>query len=239
MKSVALALGDDNISWWYPVDSKRINCAMLQSENKSVASAILDLGEQMKKMEQVLWDFCQNYAPISNLQSEVATRIDKFLTGVRNASNMGSAEKLQSSAPSPGVQPASGSLLPPSSLPSPPSLPPIYPHTPLPHTAMPLTPVEPTHSPTPPLPHTAGPIQPSTPPLPPPAAAPSFASVVWSGQVQPQSALAVQEGADFKVVDRKKMRKGTTERHESIQQALRGTEVNIDCRWAPTGITKL
>ena len=41
------------------------------------------------------------------------------------------------------------------------------------------------------------------------------------------------------VVDRKKMRKGTTERSGSKQQAMRGTGVNIDCRWAPTGITKL
>ena len=41
------------------------------------------------------------------------------------------------------------------------------------------------------------------------------------------------------VVDRKKMRKGTTERSGSEQQALRGTGVDIDCRWAPTGITKL
>ena len=45
--------------------------------------------------------------------------------------------------------------------------------------------------------------------------------------------------ADFTVVDRKKIRKGTTERHESKQQALRGTGVNIDCRWASTGIAKL
>ena len=34
----------DNISWWYPVDPKKINCAMLLRENKSLASAILDLG---------------------------------------------------------------------------------------------------------------------------------------------------------------------------------------------------
>ena len=46
-------------------------------------------------------------------------------------------------------------------------------------------------------------------------------------------------GADFTVVDRKKMRNGTTERRECKQQALRGTVVNIDCRWAPTGIAKL
>ena len=47
------------------------------------------------------------------------------------------------------------------------------------------------------------------------------------------------EGADFTVVDRKKMRKGITERHESKKQALRGTGVNIDCRWTSTGIAKL
>ena len=46
-------------------------------------------------------------------------------------------------------------------------------------------------------------------------------------------------GADFTVVDRKKRRKGTTEMRESKQQALRETKVNIDCRWAPTGIAKL
>ena len=46
-------------------------------------------------------------------------------------------------------------------------------------------------------------------------------------------------GADFTVVDRKKMRKGTTERSGSKQQALRGTGANIDYRWAPTGIAML
>ena len=57
--------------------------------------------------------------------------------------------------------------------------------------------------------------------------------------MQPQSALAVEDGgADLTIVDIKKMRKGTTERHESKQQAPRGTGVNIDCRWAPTGIAK-
>ena len=174
--SISHFLADD-ISWWYPVDSKQIIYAILQRENKSLASAILDLGEQMQKMEQTLRDICQNYAPINNPQSEVETRIDKFLTGVRNAANIGSAEKQQSSAPSRGAQPASGSLLPPSSLPSPPALPPIYPHTPLSHTAVPLTRVEPTHPSTPPPPHTAGPIQPSIPPLLPPSVAPHLA--VW------------------------------------------------------------
>ena len=46
-------------------------------------------------------------------------------------------------------------------------------------------------------------------------------------------------GANFTVVNRKKMRKGTTEKSGSKQQALRGTGMNIDCRWAPTRITKL
>ena len=46
-------------------------------------------------------------------------------------------------------------------------------------------------------------------------------------------------GADFTVVEIKKMRKGTAERHESKQQALRGMGVNFDSRWAPTGIAKL
>ena len=134
----------DNISWWYPVDPKKINCAMLLRENKFLASAIPDLGEQMKKMEQMLRDFCQKYTAINNPQSEVETRIETFLTGVRNAFNMVSAEKLQSSAPSPGAQPASGILPPPTSLASPPALPRIYPHTPPPHTAVPLAPAEPT-----------------------------------------------------------------------------------------------
>ena len=38
----------DNISWLYPVDPKKINCAMLLEENKSLASAILDLVEQIR-----------------------------------------------------------------------------------------------------------------------------------------------------------------------------------------------
>ena len=147
---------------------------------------------------------------------------------------MGSAEKLQSSAPSAGAQLASGSLPPPSSLLSPPTLSHIYPHTPPPHTAVPLTPAEPIR------PSTSRPTQPSTPLLPPSPTAPSFASVVGSRQEQSQSTLAVQDGgADFTVVDRKKMRKGTRERSGSKQHALRGTGVNIYCRWAPTGIAKL
>ena len=98
----------DNISRWYPVEPKKINCAMLQKENKSLASSIPDIGEQMQMIEQMLRDFYQKYARINNPQSKVETQIDEFLTGVRNASNMGSAEKLQLAAPSPGAQPASG-----------------------------------------------------------------------------------------------------------------------------------
>ena len=37
----------DNISWWYPVDPKEINCAILQRENQSLASAVLGLGEKL------------------------------------------------------------------------------------------------------------------------------------------------------------------------------------------------
>ena len=40
----------DNISWWYPVVPKKINGAMLQRENKFLASAILDIGEQTQKI---------------------------------------------------------------------------------------------------------------------------------------------------------------------------------------------
>ena len=61
----------DNISWLYPVDPNKIDCAMLLWENKSLAYTILDIGEQMQKMEQMLRDFCQNYAPINNPQSDV------------------------------------------------------------------------------------------------------------------------------------------------------------------------
>ena len=49
----------DNISRWYPADPNKINCAMFMRDNKSLASAILDLGEQVQKMEQMLLDFCQ------------------------------------------------------------------------------------------------------------------------------------------------------------------------------------
>ena len=55
----------DNISLWYPVDPSKINGAMLKRENKSLVSAILGLGQQMPKMEQMLLDFCQNYALIN------------------------------------------------------------------------------------------------------------------------------------------------------------------------------
>ena len=108
-------------------------------------------------------------------------------------------------------------------------LPQAYPHHP-PSLASTLTPPRPIllcHSPllSPPVPllhgppHTAGPTQPSTPPLPPSPTAPSFVSVVRSRQEQSQSTLAVQDGgADFMVVDRKEMKKGTTERSRSKQQ---------------------
>ena len=91
----------DNISWLYPVDPKKINCAMLLRENKSIA--ILDIAEQMQKMEQILRDFYQNYAPINKPQSEVEARIDEFLTYARNVSNRCSAETPQSAAASPGA----------------------------------------------------------------------------------------------------------------------------------------
>ena len=93
----------DKISWLYPVDPKKINCAMLLRENKSLASAILDLGEQIQKMKQMVRDFFQNYVPINNPQSKVEARIDEFLTDARNVSNRGSAETLQSAAPSPNL----------------------------------------------------------------------------------------------------------------------------------------
>ena len=56
----------DNISWLYPDDPRKINCATLLRENKPLASEILDIGEEMQKKEQMLWDFCQNYVPINN-----------------------------------------------------------------------------------------------------------------------------------------------------------------------------
>ena len=59
----------DNISWLDPVDLTKINLAILLRENKSLASAILDLGEHIQKMEQMLENFCQNYVPINNPQS--------------------------------------------------------------------------------------------------------------------------------------------------------------------------
>ena len=188
----------------------------------------------MQKMKQMLRDFCQKYAPINKPQSEVETGIDEFLTGVRNVSNMGSAEKLQSSAPSSGAQPAS-------------HLPQAYPHHP-PSIASTRTPPRLIllclcwaypllYFTAPPYCMACWTIHPSSATF---LHSPSFASVVGNRQEQSQYTLAVQDGgADFTVFDRKKMRKGTTERSGSEQQALRGTWVNIDCRWAPTGIAKL
>ena len=44
-------VADNIISWLYPVDPQKINCAMLLRENKSLASVILDLVEQIQKMK--------------------------------------------------------------------------------------------------------------------------------------------------------------------------------------------
>ena len=192
----------DNISWWlYPVGPKKINCAMLLRENKSLAPAILDLGEQIQKMKQMLRDFCQNYIPINNLQSEVESRIYQFLADTRNVSNSGSAETLQSAAASPSQRSLSISAEGP-----------IYPYTQPPHTLAPSNPAEPTHPSTPPPLHTALPL-PSTgsinPPSPsqllPTPSSPTFESVLGGRADKPQSEPAVQnEEADFTVVDRKK-----------------------------------
>ena len=76
---------------------------MLLREKKSFASAILDIGEQIQKMEQILQDFCQNYVQINKPQSEVKVRTDEFLTDARNVSNRGCSETLQSAAASPGA----------------------------------------------------------------------------------------------------------------------------------------
>ena len=116
----------DNISWLYPVDPKKINCEMLLRENKSLASAILDLGEQIQQMKQMQQDFCQNNAPMNNPQSEVEARIDEFLTDARNVSNRGRAEALQSAASLPSQRSLSMSAEGP-----------IYPYTPPPHTPSP------------------------------------------------------------------------------------------------------
>ena len=94
------------------------------------------------------------------------------------------------------------------------------------------------------LPCHCHPLGPLTPPPPlhycPTASSPTFASVLGGRADKPQSEPAVQnEEADFTVVERKKKRKVFTERHESKQQAQKGTGVNIDCRWAPPGIAKL
>ena len=67
----------------------------------------------------MLRDFCQNYVPIDNPQSEVEVRIDEFLTDARNDSNRGSAETLQSAAASPSQRSLSISAEGP-----------IYPYTP-------------------------------------------------------------------------------------------------------------
>ena len=146
----------DNTSWLYPVDPKKINCAMLLRENESLASAILDLGEQIQQIKQMLRDFCQNYAPMNNPQSEVEARIDEFLTDARNVSTRDSAETLQSAAASSSQRFLGMSVEGP-----------IYSYTPLPHTPAPPMLAEPTH-PSNPLPlHTAVPL-PSTASIQPP-----------------------------------------------------------------------
>ena len=189
-----------NISWLNPFDPKKINCAMLLRENKSLASAILYLGEQIQQMKQMLRDFCQNYVHMNNPQSEVEARIYEFLTDARNVSNRGSAETLQSAAASPSQRSVSISVEGP-----------IYPYTPPPHTPAPPTPAEPTHPSTPTPLHTAvplpstGSIEPPPSPLPPHPSSPTFASVVRGGADKPQSAPAVQnKEADFTVVNKEK-----------------------------------
>ena len=85
-----------------------------------------------------------------------------------------------------------------------------------------------------------GPFNHPSSPLPPHPSSSTFACVLGGRADKPQSAPAVQnEEADFTLVDRKRKRKVSRERHESKQQAKRGTWVNIDCRWAPPVITKL
>ena len=168
-------------------------------------------------MKQMLRDFCLNYVPINNQQSEVEARMDKFLIDAENVSNRGSAETLQSAAASPSQRFLSISAEGP-----------IYPYTPPPDTPSPSTLAEPTHPSTPPPFHTAmplpstGSIQPPPSPLLPHPSSPTFASVLGGRADKPQSAPAVHnEEADFTVVYRKKKRKVSTKRHESKQQAQR------------------
>ena len=74
----------DNISWLYPVDPKKINCAVLLRENKSLASANLPHCSCLpyalyitknfidnNRPLQMLRDFCQNSVQMNNPQSEV------------------------------------------------------------------------------------------------------------------------------------------------------------------------
>ena len=109
---------------------------------------------------------------------------------------------------------------PPTSIPSPPALPRICPHTPR-HILL-------CHSPL---------LSPPIPLLHHPPSCRAYWTIHPSSAASPRSSLVCQcgreqdGGADFTVVDRKKMRKGTTERRESNQQALRGTGGNIDRRW--------
>ena len=193
----------DNISWLYPVDPKKINCAMFQRENKSLASAILDLGEQIQQMKQMLRDFCQNYVPMNNPQREVEARIDEFLTDARNVSNRGSAETLQSAGASPSQRSLSISAEGP-----------IYPYTPpprtLPHLCRLNPPIPVPHRPSilpclcPPL----GPFTPLPSPLPPHPSSPTIASVVGGRAEKPQSALAVQNEKAYFTCRQKEKKKG-------------------------------
>ena len=144
--------------------------------------------------------------------------------------------KCKCSASSLGAQPASDSLLPQA-----------YPYLPsshLPsHTAPPYCCV--THPSTTPLPNTAIPtvhcrahstIHPYS------AASPHSPYVCQCPREQTRATTICTSCAEWDswfLVNRKKMRKVSTERHESKQNALRGIEVNINYRWAPLCITKV
>ena len=225
----------DNISWLYPVDPKKINCVMLLRENKSLASAIMDLGEQIQQMKQMPQDFCQNYVPTNNPQSEVEAKINELLTDARMSLIEAVLKHYNLLLPCPH----NGSLVFLQKVPST-----LIHHCPilLPHLLRLNPPIPLPHRPSI-LPNVCPPLGPFNPPPPLhycPTLHPLRLPVLRGRTDKPQSASAVQnEEADFTVVDRKKKRKESRERHESKQQAQRGTRVNIDCRWAPPGITKL
>ena len=156
---------------------------------------------------------------------------------------------LRCAAPSPGSRPAPGSFSSLSSLPSPPSLSisaegPFYPHTPppilLPYPPLLNPPIPLLHRPSILLCHCSllgtfnpGPLHHRLPRI------SNDCQCVRSRTDHLQYTLAVQnEGTDSTVVDSKKRRKVSTDRHES-KQAQWGTGVNIDCRCAPQGIAML